>query len=101
MMADPEGPSFISCTVERHRYSDDADVTHGTKRHCGGLTFGTAGNRRNNRPGLKNEEAGCKQQRLTHICRRSGAMVPVRQWESAAHARSPGILIPSLDEEVE
>ena len=36
MMADPEGPSFISCTVERRRYSDDADVTHGTQRHCDG-----------------------------------------------------------------
>ena len=28
MIADLEGPSFISCTVERRRYSDDASVTH-------------------------------------------------------------------------
>ena len=32
VIADPEGPFFISCTVERRRYSDDPDLTHGTKR---------------------------------------------------------------------
>ena len=30
MIADPEGPSFITRTVGRRRYADDASVSHGT-----------------------------------------------------------------------
>jgi hypothetical protein len=32
MIADPEGPSFITRTVGRRRYADDASVSHGTDR---------------------------------------------------------------------
>jgi hypothetical protein len=31
MIADPEGPSFITRTVGRRRYADDASVSHGTE----------------------------------------------------------------------
>ena len=36
MIADPEGPSFITRTVGRRRYAGDASVSHGTNSpwHC-------------------------------------------------------------------
>jgi hypothetical protein len=39
MIADPEGPSFITRTVGRRRYADDASVSHNPqqKSRSGGL----------------------------------------------------------------
>src|SRR5262245_44933732 len=38
MIADPEGPSFITCTVGRRQYAGAASVSHDPKRTQGAAT---------------------------------------------------------------